>query len=199
MDGDAVPGDPDGLTLAWASLLALACVDAAGYGIIGPVAPQIAATTGAGPAVVGALVASFPVGIMLGFIAGSYAVARRRERTLLAVSVALLALGSMGFIGGGSLTAYFIARFAMGVGSGGVWIAVTYSTIERWPGQEYACMSQIFAAYSIGGLVGPALGAAGGIRGPFALYLLLVTCGLALALVTPGPRHRRQFHSDWSA
>ncbi len=198
MDGDALRGDPDGFTLAWASLLALACVDAAGYGIIGPVAPQIAASTGAGPAVVGALVASFPVGIMLGFIVGSYAIARRRDRTLLAVSVGLIALGSMGFVAGGSLTAYFIARFAMGVGSGGVWIAVTYSTIERWPGQEYACMSQIFAAYSIGGLLGPVLGAGGGVGRPFVAYLALAACAGAVGLAAPQPRYRREFRSDWS-
>ncbi len=45
---------------------------------------------------------------------------------------------------------------------------MTFDTLERWPGQEYVCMSRIFAAYSIGGLVGPALGAVGGTAGPFA-------------------------------
>ena len=46
----------------------------------------------------------------------------------------------------------------MGVGSGGIWIGVTFDTLERWPGQEYLCMSRVFAAYSVGGLIGPALG-----------------------------------------
>ena len=43
----------------------------------------------------------------------------------------------------------------------GIWIGVTFDTLARWPGQEYLCMSRIFAAYSAGGLIGPTLGAIG--------------------------------------
>ena len=52
----------------------------------------------------------------------------------------------------------------MGFGSGGLWLGIVFSTLERWPGEEYLCMSRIFAAYSVGALVGPGLGAIGGIR-----------------------------------
>ena len=77
-------------------------------------------------------------------------------------SLGLLAVGSLGFVIGSELSVFFLARFVMGIGSGGLWIAITFSTLERWPGQEYLCMSRIFAAYSVSGLLGPALGAIGG-------------------------------------
>src|SRR5205085_1459371 len=47
---------------AFAALLGLAVLDAAGYGVLAPVVPSIARETGAGPAVMGALVTSFAVG-----------------------------------------------------------------------------------------------------------------------------------------
>jgi MFS family permease len=113
--------------------------------------------------------------------------------------VLLVALGSLGFVLGDSLSVYFPARFAMGVGSGGLWIGVTFDTLERWPGQEYLCMSRIFAAYSIGGLVGPALCAIGGISGPFIAYLVLVLGAIPLVLLAGEPSERRGFSSDRAA
>jgi hypothetical protein len=48
-------------------LLALGALDAAGYSVIVPVAPTIADQTGAGPTVIGLLVASFAAGMVAGF------------------------------------------------------------------------------------------------------------------------------------
>ena len=59
-------------------------------------------------------------------------------------------------------------------------------------------MSRIFAAYSIGGLIGPALGAVGGIAGPFTLYLALVLIAIPLVLRIDHPTIRT-FSSDRSA
>jgi len=87
----------------------------------------------------------------------------------------------------------------MGVGSGGLWIGITFTTLESWPGQEYLRMSRIFAAYSAGGLIGPALGAINGIHGPFLAYAALVGCALALSSLLPTPGDTRQFASDRSA
>jgi MFS family permease len=56
----------------------------------------------------------------------------------------------------------FAARALMGLGSGGLWIGVSFATPAYWPGQQYLCMSRIYAAYSAGALLGPALGALGG-------------------------------------
>jgi MFS family permease len=188
-----------GATAAYPLLLALGALDATGYSVIVPVAPAIADATGAGPATIGLLVASFPAGMVAGFALAGWLVRRRGTRALLAGSLALVALGALGFVLGDSLAAYFPARLLMGIGSGGIWIGVTFDTLERWPGQEYLCMSRVFAAYSVGGLIGPALGVLGGVRGPFLAYLGLVVLAVPLVLLVDAPASRRDFAADRAA
>jgi len=184
--------------LPYLALLGLGTLDAAGYSVIVPVTPAIAAATGAGPALIGALVASFPAGMLVGFSLAGQGVRRQRPTAVLLGALVLLALGSLGFVLGGGLPAYFAARLAMGLGSGGLWIAITFATLERWPGQEYLCMSRLYAAYSVGGLVGPALGAIGGVRGPFLAYLALVVLAMPLVVAVGTPPRRRRFEADRS-
>ncbi len=185
-----------GATAAYPLLLALGALDATGYSVIVPVAPAIADATGAGPATIGLLVASFPAGMVVGFALAGWLVRVAGAKRLLAGSLALVALGAVGFVLGDSLAAYFPSRLLMGVGSGGIWIGVTFDTLERWPGQEYVCMSRVFAAYSVGGLIGPALGVVGGIQGPFLAYLVLLLLAMPLVLLVGEPSTRRDFAAD---
>lgn len=185
--------------MAYPVLLALGAIDAAAYSLIAPVAPEIAEATGAGPAVIGLLVAGFPLAMIGGFLVGARWVKRGRIRLLLIGSLVIVAAGTLGFVAGDGLAAYFAARILMGLGSGGLWIGVTFSTLERWPGKEYLCMGRVFSAYSLGGLVGPALGALGGIRAPFLAYLGLVGLALVAASSLTEPACRRPFSSDRSA
>jgi MFS family permease len=100
---------------------------------------------------------------------------------------------------GHTLGVYFAGRILMGIGSGGLWIGITVAMLERWPGQEYLCMSRVFAAYSAGGLVGPMLGAIGGIRGPFLAFALLVCVAFPLVALLGEPRQRRELTADRAA
>lgn len=186
-------------TAAYPLLLGLGALDATGYSLIVPVAPVIADATGAGPATIGLLVASFPAGMVAGFAVAGWAVRRHGSRALLVASLTLVAVGSLGFVVGDSLGVYFAARTLMGLGSGGIWIGVTFDTLERWPGQEYLCMSRVFAAYAVGGLVGPALGAFGGVHGPFLAYVALVALALPVVLLVDPPLARRGFAADRGA
>jgi MFS family permease len=181
---------------AYPLLLTLGALDATGYSVIVPVAPAISNATGASPAIIGLLVASFPAGMVAGFALAGGAVRRHGARVLLAASIVVVAAGALGFVLGDSLAVYFPARTLMGIGSGGIWIGVTFETLERWPGEEYVCMSRVFAAYSVGGLIGPALGAFGGIHGPFLAYLLLLVAALPLVLMVNPPSTRRTFAAD---
>jgi MFS family permease len=190
---------PDGSTYAYVVLLILGALDAAGYSIIAPVAPEISRATGAGPSIMGALVASFPLGIVGGFALAAVGIKRGRTRQVLLVSLVILAAGSLGFVIGEGLEVYFAARLIMGLGSGGVWMGVTFNTLDRWPGQEYLCMSRIFAAYSVGGLLGPALGTLGGIARPFAAYSVLVSVTIVLVSAMGEGRDVRSFDTDRTA
>ena len=188
----SLPARSDGSTFAYVVLLALGALDAAGYSIIGPMAPAIVRATGVDPGAFGALVASFPAGILVGFVLAGSGIRRGRTHVVLVVSLFLLAVGSLGFAMAGGLTAYFASRFAMGLGSGGVWMGVTFETLQRWPGQEYLCMSRIFAAYSVGALVGPALGALGGVTAPSLAYLSFVLLAIPLVLAVGPARGLRR-------
>jgi MFS family permease len=184
---------------AWPIIIALSALDAAGYSVIAPVLPQISDATGAGPAVIGALVATFPAGMLFGFLVAAPGIARGHTRGVLAVSLLVVAAGCVGFVVADELAVYFGARLLMGFGSGGLWMGVTFAALERSPGDEYAGMSRVLAAYSVGGLIGPALGALGGVRGPFAAYLGLVLAGAGLALLLAAPAQRKAFHADRAA
>lgn len=180
-------------------ILGLAALDAAGYSVIAPILPAIADATGAGPALTGALVATFPAGALVGFALAGPGVRQGRTRAVLACSLIVVAIGCLGFVLSDELAVLFPARALMGLGSGGLWMGVCFATLERAPGREYLGMARLLAAYSAGSLIGPALGAIGGVRGPFTAYLALVLGGLASLLFLRPPPQRRTFVSDWSA
>lgn len=164
--------------------------------MIAPVVPAIDEETGAGPGVLGLLVAMFALGQLIGFPLAGRLVARRPASLTLAVSLALYAAGDLAFALGDGLGVYFPARLAQGVGAGGLWIGITFGVLERFPGQAYMRLAAVLAAYSVGGVAGPALGAAGGVAAPFLIHLALVVLG-GVAVLGLGPvRERPSFGSD---
>jgi MFS family permease len=180
-------------------LLAVAALDAAGYSIIAPVVPAIADETGAGPGVMGALVGTFAVGQLLGFPLAGRAVQRQHASSVLVFSLALMLVGDLGFVLGDSLGIYFPARLLQGIGAGGLWMGVTFAILERFPGEELRRLSGVLAAYSVGGIAGPAMGGAGGIRGPFLVHLVATLLAAAAIAAIGAPRERAEFGSDRAA
>jgi MFS family permease len=189
----------DRATFAYVVLLTAGIVDAAGYSIIAPVLPGIARSTGAGPALIGVLVASFAAGSVLASLLAGAGVKRGWSTRVLLLSLALQFLGALGFVLGHGMSVYLLSRFVMGMAAGGVWMGITFNILARYPGQEYLCMSRIFAAYAVGGLVGPALGSLGGIARPFEVYLVLVLATGVLVAVMGESRSARSFDTDRSA
>lgn len=183
----------------FAVLLTLAAVDAASYSVIAPVLPQIARQLHAAPGKIGILAAAFAAASILGFAVAGRFIRRTTTLRILGVALLVMAVGSLGFIVASGWAAYLIARAAMGFASGGLWIGIAIATLERWPGQEYVRLSRVLAAYSVGGLAGPALGAMGGIHAPFAAYLVLALLGVvAVSTVSPA-RTGRRFEGDFTA
>ncbi|WP_291408930.1 MFS transporter [Actinophytocola sp.] len=189
---------PRAQSLAYPVLLILSAVDSAGYSVIAPTLPTLAERHHAGPAVIGALASTFPLTMMVGFAAAGRLVRAGRTRTTLLTAIALAAAGAMLFATAPGLPALFAARALMGLGSGGLWIGVTFATLAYWPGQEYLCMSRIYAAYSAGALLGPMLGALGGTAAPFLTYALLLAIVAPAAAALPKPA-ADQFHPDRAA
>lgn len=98
-----LPAQRDASTFAYVVLLTVGAVDAAGYSIIAPVTPAIARSTGARPGLIGALVASFALGSIIASVLAAIGVKRGRSTRVLMISLAMLALGSLGFVVGDSL------------------------------------------------------------------------------------------------
>lgn len=189
----------EGSRFAYVVLLAVGALDAAGYSIIAPITPAIARSTGAGPGLIGVVVASFALGSVVASVLAAVGVKRGRTTRVLMISLTMAALGSLGFVFGDGLVVYFASRFLMGMGAGGVWMGITFNVLERYPGEEYLCMSRVFAAYAVGGLVGPVLGSLGGIARPFALYFALVLVAGVLVAVMGESHSARSFDTDRSA
>ncbi|MGH3876534.1 MAG: MFS transporter [Actinophytocola sp.] len=185
-------------SLAYPILLALAAIDSAGYSVIAPTLPTLAERHDAGPALIGALASTFPLAMMAGFAAAGRLVRAGRTRATLLAAVTVAAVGAVLFATASGLPLLFAARALMGLGSGGLWIGVTFATLAYWPGQEYLCMSRIYAAYSAGALLGPLLGALGGTTAPFLTYALLLALIAPAAAALPSPA-ADQFRSDRSA
>jgi MFS family permease len=185
--------------LAYVALLFLGALDAVGYSIIAPVVPEIADRSGAGPTVMGALVATFALGQLAGYPLAGAGVKRRNASAVLAVALVAMLVGDLGFVLSDELEVLFPARFLMGLGAGGLWMGVAFATLERFPGQEYQRMTGILAAYAVGSIAGPALGGIGGIRGPFLAHLGLVLLGSAVVATLGAPRERPGFDSDRNA
>src|SRR5919204_4927341 len=144
---------------AFACLLGLAALDAAGYSVIAPVVPAIARKTDSGPAVVGALVTTFAVGQLVGYPLAGRGVRQRHAAFVLAAALALIAAGDLGFVLGDGMGVYFPSRLLQGVGAGGLWMGVTFGVLERYPDEAYRRLSLVMAAYSLGSVAGPAIGA----------------------------------------
>ncbi|KQW17880.1 MFS transporter [Streptomyces sp. Root369] len=177
-------------------LLGLGALDAAGYSLIAPVLPGLAAQTGASATVLGLLVAAFPLGMVAGFALVGVVIQRSSPARLLLAGLVLVAAGSLGFVLGAELGVFAVSRLVMGLGSGCLWLGITFATLAAWPGQEYLCMSRIYAAYSTGGLLGPLLGAIHGVSGPFAAYLTLVLLAIVPVLTLRLPVTAGAFTSD---
>ncbi|MGI8606966.1 MAG: MFS transporter [Gaiellaceae bacterium] len=184
---------------AYVALLALGGLDAAGYSVIAPVVPAISEDTGAGPWVIGLLVSFFAIGQVVGYPLAGRGIQRRNAAWVLGLALACMAVGDLAFVLGEGLWVYFPARLLQGVGAGGLWLGVVFGVLERFPGEEYRRLTGILGAYSIGAVAGPALGAIGGIRGPFLAHLVLVCVAAFVVWGLGAPSERPAFGSERAA
>ena len=168
--------------------VAIIFTDAVGYTIIIPALPSFAAELGLGETRAGTLYASYGLISFLLYLPFGLLVDRWGERSWLTVGMLTLGLASLGFWQASGFWSLLGCRVTQGMAASATWaaalpLAARLATTRR-RGVE---MSVLMMAFSIGVIVGPALGSLGQVRDPF-LYFAGVPLGLALCAFALLPR-----------
>lgn len=160
-----------------ASAIALALimfVEAVGYGMVAPTLPFLARTAGAGEAQIGFLVGLYAaVGLLVG-IPFSTLASRYGRRVLVLIGLGCLTVASLGFVVAPTYVWLVVARFAQGLGATAIWVGALTIAADLTPDDSMGrSLSWITGSWSLGFVVGPALGGIGSVRFPFLVYALL--------------------------
>lgn len=168
-----------------ASALALAStmfVEAVGYGMVAPTLPFMARGLGASERGIGLVVGLYAaVGLVavvpLGVLANRYG-----RRSLVLLGLSCLTLASLGFVLAPSYAWLVAARLVQGLGACAVWVGALSAAADLTPDDAMGrSLSWITGSWSLGFIVGPALGGVGRVQTPFLAYAALSLAALLLA------------------
>ena len=181
---------PQGFSTIWTTV----AIDLVGFGIVLPILPLYAEDFGASPAVVGLLVASFSLA-QLAFAPLLGALSDRIGRKpVLLVSLVGTAVGSLLTGLAGSLWVLFAGRLVDGASGASVSVAQAAVTDLAPPDQRPRLLGLLGAAFGLGFVAGPSLGALAALGGrelPFFVAAGLAAVNFVVALVrlpeTAGP------------
>ena len=170
-----------------ASALALALtmfVEAVGYGVVAPTLPFLARDAGAKEEQIGFLVGLYAaVGLVAGLPFGALA-GRYGRRGLVLLGLGCLTASSFGFVVAPTYGWLVAARFVQGLGATGIWVGALTLAADLTPDAHMGrTLSWITGSWSLGFVVGPALGGLGSVRFPFVLYAVLSLLALAIGAV----------------
>ncbi len=106
------------------------------------------------------------------------------RRTLILVGLGCLTAASLAFIWAPTYPWLVTARFAQGLGATAIWVGSLTVVADLSPsGSLGKSLSWITGAWSLGFVVGPALGGLGSVRFPFVLYAVLSGVAFLAALI----------------
>ncbi|HYX43566.1 MAG TPA: MFS transporter [Acidimicrobiales bacterium] len=172
---------PRGFGTIWSTV----AIDLVGFGIIIPVLPLYAERFGASPAVVGALFATFSVAqLLLAPVWGAVS-DRMGRKPVLVLSLAGTAVGSLLTGLAGSLPLLFAGRLLDGASGASVSVAQAAVADVAEPGERARLFGLLGAAFGLGFVAGPALGALsalGGARVPFLVAAALAGVNALVAV-----------------
>jgi MFS family permease len=182
---------PAGFGTIWTTV----ALDLVGFGIILPVLPQYAERYGATPAVVGALFASFSVAqLLLAPVWGGLS-DRVGRKPVLVLSLVGTAVGSLVTGLAGSVAVLFAGRVLDGASGASVSVAQAAVADLAEPAERARLFGLLGAAFGVGFVAGPALGALaalGGARLPFLVAAVVAGANAVVAqrrLPETNPRH----------
>jgi DHA1 family tetracycline resistance protein-like MFS transporter len=170
---------PPGFGTIW---LAVA-LDLVGFGIVLPILPRYAERFGATPAVAGALVATFSLGQLLFSPVLGRLSDRIGRRPVLVLSLMGTAVGSLVTGLAGSLWVLFAGRIIDGVSGASVSVAQAAVADVASPEERARLLGLLGAAFGIGFVAGPAVGALAALGGPHVPFLVAAALAGANAVV----------------
>jgi MFS family permease len=159
-------GLPPGFGVLWTTV----AVDLLGFGIVVPLLPLYAHRLGAGPGSVGLLLAAFSAAQFVSAPLLGRLSDRVGRKPLLIVSLVGTAAASLLTGVAGSLWLLLVARILDGASGGSVSVAQASATDLVGPEDRMRVFGLLGAAYGVGFVIGPAIGAMaalGGARIPF--------------------------------
>ena len=158
--------------------------EAVGYGMVAPTLPFMARKVGVGETALGLLGGVYAaVGL---FVAVPFGIVAQRygRRALVIFGHAFLAIASIGFVFAPTYPWLLVARTVQGLGAAGVWVgSLTIAADLSADSSMGRSLAWITGAWSVGFIVGPALGGLGTLATPFVVYAALSSCAFFVALV----------------
>ena len=164
---------PEGFGTIWSAV----ALDLVGFGIVLPILPLYAERFDASPATIGLLVASFSLAQFVFSPIWGRVSDRIGRKPVLVLSLFGTAVGSLLTGLAGSLWLLFAARILDGISGASVSVAQAAVTDLAPPSQRPRLLGLLGAAFGLGFVAGPAIGALAALGGPHVPFL--VAAGLA--------------------
>ncbi len=170
---------PAGFGTIWSTV----AIDLIGFGIVLPILPQYAERFNASPTTIGLLVASFSIAQLIGAPLLGRLSDRIGRKPILIVSLFGTALGSLLTGVAGGLALLFLGRIIDGASGASVSVAQASAADLAPPQQRARLMGLLGAAFGVGFVAGPAIGALGSLAGPKVPFLIAATISFVNAVV----------------
>ena len=185
---------PKGFGTIWTTV----AVDLIGFGIVLPILPQYAERFGASAAVIGVLVASFSLAQLVFAPVWGRVSDRIGRKPVLLISLFGTAVGSLLTGAAGGLLLLFVGRIIDGASGASVSVAQASVADVAEPQDRARLMGLLGAAFGVGFVAGPALGAVGALFGPHVPFYLAAAIAFVNGLLAirrlpeTAPRRGRQ-------
>jgi MFS transporter, DHA1 family, tetracycline resistance protein len=170
---------PHGFGAVWSCV----ALDLVGFGIVLPILPLYAERFGASPATVGLLVASFSIAQLVFSPIWGRVSDRVGRKPVLVLSLAGTAVGSLLMGVADSLWLLFLGRILDGISGASVSVAQAAVADLAPPEQRPRLLGLLGAAFGLGFVAGPAIGALAALRGPELPFLIAAGIASVNALV----------------